>query len=398
MGDMVCSQCGNKVKEEIRFCPKCGTPVPENKKIICPVCGATASGNSKFCPQCGENLNAVLAAPVKMEAPNVKSHPAACDIDIRKSTAVSDVGFSVPVMSFDSGIAKSEDYIARDLQKQEVAKPKFTKKVNGERVAIFAGIAVVLFLAGFLGTKLVRPFLTDKVDIPKETVEPSDFTQSPALSDDENTQAIADSEKYINSVKNSKCPYFDATYTELFEGYFTSLRWSAYLNDDNEIIVYFSGEYPTTTVDKGISMEFVLNKDASQNSLNKLIINETEQDSILYPEDYKDLWADMYDRLNKKDMYDGDSDYILPYSNSEYLTESDLYGLTERELKIARNEIYARHGRQFLDEDLQAYFNSKSWYNGAIAADDFDKNYSSVFNKFEQKNSALISEYENSLK
>lgn len=55
-------------------------------------------------------------------------------------------------------------------------------------------------------------------------------------------------------------------------------------------------------------------------------------------------------------------DYILPYSASAYLTEADLAGLTSEQLRIARNEIYARHGRIFKDEQLAEYFGSKSWY------------------------------------
>lgn len=57
-----------------------------------------------------------------------------------------------------------------------------------------------------------------------------------------------------------------------------------------------------------------------------------------------------------------DEDYILPYSSVRELTDDDLRGLTKDELRIARNEIYARYGRQFNDESLNNYFNSKSWY------------------------------------
>jgi hypothetical protein len=56
------------------------------------------------------------------------------------------------------------------------------------------------------------------------------------------------------------------------------------------------------------------------------------------------------------------SDYILHNSNTAYITDADLTGLTKEELRLARNEIYARYGRQFIDEALQDYFNSKSWY------------------------------------
>ena len=55
-------------------------------------------------------------------------------------------------------------------------------------------------------------------------------------------------------------------------------------------------------------------------------------------------------------------DYILPNSSAELISEQDLEGLSDWELYIARNEIYARHGRGFKNKDLQEYFGSKSWY------------------------------------
>ena len=55
-------------------------------------------------------------------------------------------------------------------------------------------------------------------------------------------------------------------------------------------------------------------------------------------------------------------DYLIPNSATTELKESDLLHFSAEELRIARNEIYARHGRLFVDEALQAYFNSKSWY------------------------------------
>lgn len=86
-----------------------------------------------------------------------------------------------------------------------------------------------------------------------------------------------------------------------------------------------------------------------------------------------------------------ESEYILPDSNSRYLQMSDLAGFTAEECRIARNELFARHGRMFNDADLQAYFNSKSWYHGTISPDAFNDN---VFNEYEVANRDLIIKYE----
>ena len=60
-------------------------------------------------------------------------------------------------------------------------------------------------------------------------------------------------------------------------------------------------------------------------------------------------------------------DYVIPHSDTVLLTNSDIAGLSLQEINYAKNEIYARHGRRFKSQELQNYFNSKSWYNGTIA-------------------------------
>lgn len=83
--------------------------------------------------------------------------------------------------------------------------------------------------------------------------------------------------------------------------------------------------------------------------------------------------------------------YVLPDSDSRYLTMSDLKGFSEAECRLARNELYARHGRIFQDENLQAYFDACDWYQGTIEPEDFDE---SVLNDYEKANRDLIVQYE----
>ena len=71
-----------------------------------------------------------------------------------------------------------------------------------------------------------------------------------------------------------------------------------------------------------------------------------------------------------------DRDYVFPNSDTVLLTEEDVLPILEDQetLQIARNEIYARHGRMFDTEWLQDYFNSKSWYEGIYTPAEFDSN------------------------
>lgn len=92
------------------------------------------------------------------------------------------------------------------------------------------------------------------------------------------------------------------------------------------------------------------------------------------------------------DTDDTDSEYILPNSNTQKLTRDDLKGLTKEELRLARNEIFARHGMIFGATDLAEYFGSKSWYEPKVSFDEF---YDVAdMTELEEANAVLISKVE----
>ena len=107
-----------------------------------------------------------------------------------------------------------------------------------------------------------------------------------------------------------------------------------------------------------------------------------------------DFWGDPIDIMNPPTTttknYSND-EYIFPYSDSQYLTDSDLWSMSSDELRIARNEIYARHGRMFKDQTLQNYFNSKSWYIPSVRPEDFNEHW---LNEYEKANAQLIKSFE----
>ncbi|MEY8460737.1 YARHG domain-containing protein [Eggerthellaceae bacterium 24-137] len=88
----------------------------------------------------------------------------------------------------------------------------------------------------------------------------------------------------------------------------------------------------------------------------------------------------------------GDDEYILPASDSTTYTREELEGLSDWELYIARNEIFARRGRQFSNADLIDYFEARPWYNGEYEPADFDSWFTP--NEFEKANTDLILEVE----
>lgn len=79
--------------------------------------------------------------------------------------------------------------------------------------------------------------------------------------------------------------------------------------------------------------------------------------------------------------------YILPEADKTYISRDYLQYFSQDDLRLAVNEIYARHGRRFNSADLQNYFDQKTWYQGTIAPEAFDE---SVLNAFEKENAKLI--------
>ncbi len=77
-----------------------------------------------------------------------------------------------------------------------------------------------------------------------------------------------------------------------------------------------------------------------------------------------------------------------PQTSERYLTSSELYGLSQWDLKIMRNEIFARHGYIFQTDEMRNYFSGKSWYNPRY----YDVN--DMLTKVEKENIALIKSFE----
>lgn len=84
--------------------------------------------------------------------------------------------------------------------------------------------------------------------------------------------------------------------------------------------------------------------------------------------------------------------YILP-TDSQYITERDLYPFSEEEVKLIRNEIYARYGYSFTMDKFRDYFNTKNWYveNPSVNVNTFG---AEQMNDYERANVDVIKAYE----
>jgi hypothetical protein len=98
------------------------------------------------------------------------------------------------------------------------------------------------------------------------------------------------------------------------------------------------------------------------------------------------------DEVQRKQRHAAVSPGDMELFEKRLLTEEMLHGLSLYELRLLRNEIYARRGRQFKTQWLSQYFYSQPWY------DPRDDNKEPPLSDTEKKNVDTIVAYERKLK
>ena len=86
----------------------------------------------------------------------------------------------------------------------------------------------------------------------------------------------------------------------------------------------------------------------------------------------------------ESDIYDG----LYGIASERLLTENDLAGLSKADLKIMRNEIFARYGYTFKTSDMREYFEKQSWYSAEYS------DVSSMLTDIEKTNISFIKSHE----
>jgi hypothetical protein len=95
-------------------------------------------------------------------------------------------------------------------------------------------------------------------------------------------------------------------------------------------------------------------------------------------------------QVGKDNLNNNNSEYFgkYPQGSFRYLEKSELAGLSKYELKIFRNEIYARRGFIFKTDEMVKYFYNLSWYKPLYA------DVTNMLSVIEKKNIELIKSQE----
>lgn len=93
-----------------------------------------------------------------------------------------------------------------------------------------------------------------------------------------------------------------------------------------------------------------------------------------------------WDESNGRTGLDRPLEPLLNSASQNYSKE-DLKNYPQIILYLAKNEIYARHGYIFTNQELQNYFLGQTWYVPTIESSNF---YDAILNEYEQNNLKMI--------
>ncbi len=219
----------------------------------------------------------------------------------------------------------------------------------------------------------------EKKDKKKKSKKDKEETPAPEPTEEPDAVAVEVEESFVDVFGD---------YSITFPGYWNNKYYSEEVHNDNYDGFYF---YQKASYDKEEGMGFLFSIYTSE----EMIPNYAGDSLIAYDDDYfyymgtpTDVPCDLEDEKiydeyfkmseaisekmlvicveNPYTMYNVD-EYVLPLSDKKTVSEDYLYSLDVNQLWIARNEIYARHGRAFETWYLQNHFDMCSWYENLDA-------------------------------
>ncbi len=309
--------------------------------MFCTKCGKPLAEGAKFCTGCGAPQG---QEPAPQQAPEPQPVPAPKPASVPVSPVPAKRGPGVGMIALIIAIA----------------------------VLAAAAIALLLFL--LLGQ--------DDGDVP-----PALQTTDPGVSADAPTDLPIDA-AYDVSVMNGTyyCAQEAGSTLELYrQGEQLSIYKTSYGSVDVSTLIDAPAG-PSFTINYGGRLiEFYYSS-----SGRSVTVTEGGYSNIFTTDGDRNWVVDATER--SPDPFQDPDAYILD-TDSRYITESDLYPFSEEEVKLIRNEIYARHGYSFTLDKFRDYFGEKSWYHEdpAVNVNTFG---TEQMNDYERANVDVIKAYE----
>lgn len=375
---MYCPNCGTELKNDEQECPACGYQLDDeyehndfsdiNDEKVCPVCGTMLDKEATVCPVCGMGI----------EPSTTKNNQ------------------TEPVLP------------------KEPLKKKSSSNNKKRMICIIIGIiclsAIIIILFAFKDklfaikenkpkTKSIEKMVDiNKKDSPKDTDSNITKTEEP--------DNVVDADVYQGywNIKGNQDR--ELTIQSITDKIVTFSLWYYRLDAVGNISAILDGNKANFISDvDGLTFKGTL---TFENDTIFVSITESERlympiETMKFEEKHATSWelandyADTYNSTDNDSVSDSEYDYnsydsyILSDSSSRELTIADISGLSHDQLELARNEIYARHGRKFTNPTLQNYFNSQAWYTGTIEPEDFTDD---MLSDVEKSNIQFIKDHE----
>ena len=389
---MFCEKCGKELKDDSMFCDACGAPVVN-----------TAPSASKPAKSGGKMVGIIIAiVAVVLILGGVAGYAAYTIIssNSQEEEVASDKKKSHKDKSDKKKSDEKEDDEDAELEELEEEEFAEAEAAEEEPEEIFSSNA-------------------PKYDVDELRAWELDYDYELALLDIANTVGYPNVSGFSFCTSAAKyTPMFKEFYNggfgeyshTMYEGDLEDLMYNTLgivdfndIDEDESNYVYrYDDQIFFTLADTGDYVDYTVCVDEEENLSGGRVLVSAHQDhenlsSIgLWGENFEVIlkpnqdspWMGM--QIEEYDMISAYY-YYLPYAHEMVYDLDDLLTYadwSEEDYRIARNEIFARHGRKFEKEIFRNYFENQPWYEGL-----YDDYPISSLNEYERKNIAVLDEY-----
>ena len=407
--------------------------------MYCTNCGSPLEEDAKFCSNCGRSVNelsedqAVESAKTEKLDPTDEEKTQVIDAEIEDSDVLPDSAFepqtepmyqpymsqgqqtvppestvAMPVTTLD---AQSESSNANEQQPKKSKIPVIVITVLAVLAIIYA-ICWLIYVG--LGISIVNQMATtadSAIDRFSSSLEKQLEKTGPYSTFSEGTTQAPSTESQSESLQGLEADVAKGE-AEAFRAFSDQTVYMLVVDGSRwKIQIGISKNGKSASIDNVIAAEGnVIDEDWFSGSAgavydvsyasNTLTLTCVDKPDITTPIASGTYYAAMGEALRHVEPGEApitstalDDEYLIPGINTRYLTTDEVAGFSNWELYLARNEIFARHGRMFNNDDLVQYFSSKSWYYPRYTPEEFDA-LPNQLNDYEKKNADLILQLE----
>ncbi|MBM6676405.1 YARHG domain-containing protein [Olsenella uli] len=392
---MFCTSCGAQLPDGLKFCTNCGAPLQASADpdsgapatsaapdatdaaTVCPACGAQVPSGLKFCTNCGAPLQApgaTDAATRVMTGEGATPQQGAVD----QTTVMPGAAASGPDYG---GMSAMPDGYGYGTDAAGGTPPE--EEGGGHGLVIAAAIMGVLAVVAVVALVVV---VVDPFGL--HLLGGGDQQEQPAVTEPAEKEAEKDAEPEEEPAAEPKLQAMTVQAAPSKVDYLvgesldaTGLKLALTYDDGSEDTVAYAEDnasdftFDPTTFDAAGGLNVTVTYGG---------LSATFAVTVSEP---------VPDPAPTSTPSSGGT-YVLPDSSTRLYSADELSGLSDWELYVARNEIYARHGRMFQKQDLQDYFNSQSWYTPLYSPEEFDS--MGLLSSTEQQNASTILSVEQS--